>query len=100
MKVKARVSNDDPKELAVLFAPDTPPPTISQVIVTGNQAVDTGTILRAVNQVAIGVPLSDTRLKLILDGAIKPLYAAKGIRGCHVSKGRDRTLQNKSGSCR
>jgi outer membrane protein insertion porin family len=78
MKVKARVSNDDPKELAVLFAPDTPPPTISQVIVTGNQAVDTGTILRAVNQVAIGVPLSDTRLKLILDGAIKPLYAAKG----------------------
>jgi outer membrane protein insertion porin family len=46
--------------------------------VTGNQAVDTGTILRAVNQVAIGVPLSDTRLKLILDGAIRPLYAAKG----------------------
>jgi outer membrane protein insertion porin family len=78
MKVKARVSNDDPKELAILFAPDTPPPTISQVIVTGNQAVDTGTILRAVNQVAIGVPLSDTRLKLILDGAIRPLYAAKG----------------------
>ncbi|MGI8958728.1 MAG: POTRA domain-containing protein [Bryobacteraceae bacterium] len=78
MKVKARVSNDDPKELAVLFAPDTPPPTISQVIVTGNQAVDIGTILRAVNQVAIGIPLSDTRLKLILDGAIRPLYAAKG----------------------
>jgi outer membrane protein insertion porin family len=78
MKVKARVSNDDPKQLAVLFAPDTPPLTISQVIVSGNQAVDTGTILRAVNQVAIGVPLSDTRLKLILDGAIRPLYAAKG----------------------
>jgi outer membrane protein insertion porin family len=78
IKVKARVSNDDPKELAVLFAPDTPAPTISQVIVTGNQAVDTGTILRAVNQVAVGVPLSDTRLKLILEGAIKPLYAAKG----------------------
>jgi outer membrane protein insertion porin family len=78
MKVKARLSNDDPKELAVLFAPDAPVPTISQVIVTGNQAVDTGAILRAVNQVAIGVPLSDTRLKLILEGAIRPLYAAKG----------------------
>jgi len=78
MKVKAQVSNDDPAQLAIVFAPDTPPPTISQVIVTGNQAVDTGTILRSVNQVAIGVPLSDTRLKLILDGAIKPLYAAKG----------------------
>jgi outer membrane protein assembly factor BamA len=78
VKVKAAVSNDDPKQLAVLFAPEGPTTTISQVFVTGNQAIDTGTILRAVNQVAIGVPLSDVRLKLILDGAIKPLYAAKG----------------------
>ncbi len=76
--VKAAISNDDPKQLTVLFTPDTPAPTISRVVVTGNQAVDTGTILRAVNQVAVGEPLSDTRLKLILEGAIKPLYAAKG----------------------
>jgi outer membrane protein insertion porin family len=78
LKVKAFISNDDPKQLAVVFTPDTPAPTISQIVVSGNEAVDTGTILRAVNQVAIGVPLSDTRLKLILDGTIKPLYAAKG----------------------
>ena len=78
VKVRAAISNDDPQQLTVLFTPDTPALTISQVTVTGNQAIDTGTILRAVNQVAIGVPLSDTRLKLILDGTIKPLYAAKG----------------------
>jgi outer membrane protein insertion porin family len=78
VRVKASVSNDDPKQLAVLFAPEGPTITISQVTVAGNEAVDTGTILRAVNQVAIGVPLSDTRLKMILDGTIKPLYAAKG----------------------
>jgi outer membrane protein assembly factor BamA len=78
VKVRAAISNDDPQQLAVLFSPDTPPPVISQVIVTGNQAVDSGTILRAVNQVAVGVPLSETRLKLILDGTIKPLYASKG----------------------
>ena len=78
LKVKAHISNDDPQQLAVLFTSDVPAPTISQVVVTGNQAIDTGTILRAVNSVAIGVPLSDTRLKLILDGAIKPVYAAKG----------------------
>jgi outer membrane protein insertion porin family len=77
-KVKATISNDDPQQLAVVFASDVPAPTISQVVVTGNEAVDTGTILRAVNQVAIGVPLSDTRLKQILDGTIKPVYAAKG----------------------
>ena len=78
VKVKAVISNDNPQQLTVLFSPDTPAPTISQVLVSGNQAVDTGTILRAVNQVAIGAPLSDTRLKMILDGTIKPLYAAKG----------------------
>jgi outer membrane protein insertion porin family len=78
LKIKAAISNDDPKQLTVLFTPDVPAPTVSQVIVTGNQAVDTGTILRAVNKVAVGTPLSDMRIKLILDGAIRPLYAAKG----------------------
>jgi outer membrane protein insertion porin family len=86
VKIHALVSNDDPKELAVVFAPDTPAPTISQVIVSGNQAVDTGSILRAVNAVAIGVPLSDARLDAILNGAIKPLYAAKGYAAVTFSK--------------
>ncbi|MBV9498165.1 MAG: hypothetical protein JO138_02210 [Acidobacteriaceae bacterium] len=78
VEVKAVVSNDDPQQLTVLFTPNAPAPTVSQVIVTGNQAIDTGTILRAVNRVAVGTPLSDERIKLILDGAIRPLYAAKG----------------------
>jgi outer membrane protein insertion porin family len=78
IKVKAQVSNDDPKELTVLFTTNAPAPTISQVQVSGNQAIDAGTILRAVNLVAVGVPLSDARLEAILDKAIKPLYAAKG----------------------
>ncbi len=78
LKVRAVISNDDPQQLAVVFSSDIPAPTISQVTVSGNEAVDTGTILRAVNQVAIGVPLSDTRLKQILEGTIRPLYAAKG----------------------
>ena len=86
LSVKAAISNDDPKQLTVLFTPDAPAPTISRVIVTGNQAVDTGTILRAVNQVAVGEPLSDTRLKLILEGAIKPIYAAKGYAAVSFPK--------------
>ncbi|MBV9761596.1 MAG: hypothetical protein JO340_13630 [Acidobacteriaceae bacterium] len=86
VKVHAMVSNDDPKELAVVFSPETPAPTISQVIVTGNKAVDTGAILRAVNTVAIGVPFSDTRLESLLNGAIKPLYAAKGYAAVSFTK--------------
>jgi outer membrane protein insertion porin family len=86
MKVRAAISNDDPQQLTVLFTPNAPAPTISQVVVSGNQAVDTGTILRAVNQVAIGVPLSDTRVKMILNGAIKPLYASKGYAAVSFPK--------------
>jgi outer membrane protein insertion porin family len=85
-KVHAIVSNDDPKELAVVFSPETPAPAISQVIVTGNKAVDSGAILRAVNAVAIGVPVSDARLQSILNGAIKPLYAAKGYAAVSFPK--------------
>jgi outer membrane protein insertion porin family len=85
-KVKASISNDDPQQLTVLFTPDAPTPTISQFLVSGNQAVDTGTILRAVNQIAIGAPLSDTRLKMILDGTIRPLYAAKGYAAVSFPK--------------
>jgi outer membrane protein insertion porin family len=85
-KVRAAISNDDPQQLIVLFTPDAPTPTISQVLVSGNQAIDTGTILRAVNQVAIGVPLSDARLKAILEGAIKPVYAAKGYAAVSFPK--------------
>lgn len=97
MKIKARVSNDDPKQLAVLFTPDEPAPTIAQVQVSGNQAVDSGTILRAVNQVAVGVPISDTRLKMILDGTIRPLYAAKGYAAVSFPKVETVPAQTNSG---
>ena len=79
LKVKGVISNDDPKQLVALFRSSAPAPVISQVFVTGNQAIDTGTILRAVNATAVGVPLSDMRLKAMLDSSIKPLYAAKGF---------------------
>lgn len=78
MRVRATVAADENSQLQVNFFPDAPVPTIYQVDVTGNQAVDKGVILRAVNDVAVGTPLTDARIKLILDGAIKPVYAARG----------------------
>jgi outer membrane protein insertion porin family len=78
MRVRATVATDETSQLQVNFFPDAPIPTIYMVDVTGNVAVDKGTILRAVNDVAVGTPLTDARIKLILDGAIKPVYAARG----------------------
>ncbi len=78
VRVRANVATDEAGKLQVNFFPDAPIPTISQVDVTGNEAVDKGTILRAANDVGIGVPLTDARIKLILEGAIRPVYAARG----------------------
>jgi outer membrane protein insertion porin family len=78
IRVRATVATDENSKLQVNFFPDAPIPTISLVDVTGNEAVDKGVILRAVNDVAIGTPLTDARIKLILDGAIKPVYAERG----------------------
>ena len=78
VRVRAAVATDEAGKLQVSFFPDAPIPNIYQVDVTGNQAIDKGVILRAVNDVAVGTPLTDARVKLILDGAIKPVYAARG----------------------
>lgn len=78
IRVRATVATDENSQLQVNFYPDAPIPNIALVDVTGNQAVDKGVILRSVNDVAIGVPLTDARVKLILDGAIRPVYAARG----------------------
>lgn len=86
VKIVVTISNENPQQLAAVFAPNTPAPTISQVFVTGNHAIDTGTILRAVNVVAVGTPDTDMRLKLILNGAIRPLYAAKGYAAVSFPK--------------
>ena len=86
LKVKGTISNDDPKQLTALFTSSAPAPVIAQVTVEGNQAVDTGTILRAVNATAVGTPLSDARLQSMLEGTIKPLYAAKGYAAVNFPK--------------
>ena len=86
MRVKAQVLNESASQLSVLFAPDAPIPTIAQFLVTGNDAIDTGTLLRAINDVAIGAPFTEARIQQILDGAVKRVYAAKGYMGVTFPK--------------
>jgi len=96
VRVRATVATDENQQLQVNFFPDAPIPNIALVDVTGNEAIDKGVILRAVNDVAIGTPLTDARIKLILDGAIKPVYAARGYP--LVTFPKVETLPSKTGS--
>jgi outer membrane protein insertion porin family len=79
LKVRGYMASDNPDHPVVIFRPNTPAPTIAGVTVSGNKAIDTPVLQRALNEVAVGQRFSDTRVKEILNNTIKPLYAAKGF---------------------
>lgn len=78
LKIKGYVSSDDPNQPAVVIRPDVPFPRIAGITVSGNQAIDTPTLQHALNDVAIGQRFSDTRIREILNGTARKLYATKG----------------------
>ncbi len=86
VKVVGHLSPEDPKQLAVLFRPNTPIPTIARVEVSGNKVLETAAILRSVNEVAVGAPYTDIRLKQILDASVKGLYETQGYVGVSFPK--------------
>ena len=86
VKVVGALSPEDPKQLAVLFRPNTPIPKIARVEVSGNKAIETAAILRSVNEVAMGAPYTDIRLKQILDASVKGLYETQGYVGVSFPK--------------
>jgi outer membrane protein insertion porin family len=85
-KVVGHLSPEDPKQLAVLFRPNTPVARIARVEVSGNKAMETAAILRSVNEVAVGAPYNDIRLKQILDASVKGLYETQGYVGVSFPK--------------
>jgi outer membrane protein insertion porin family len=86
VNVVGHLSPEDPKQLAVLFRPNTPVPTIARVEVSGNKVMETAAILRSVNDVAVGAPYTDIRLKQILDASVKGLYETQGYVGVSFPK--------------
>ena len=93
LRVKAQVMPATASELTVLFRPDEPLPTISRVIVEGNSGIDTGTLLRAINDVAVGVPMTQVRVDQILDGTVKRVYATKGYMAVTFPEDQYREVQ-------
>jgi outer membrane protein insertion porin family len=86
MKVVGHLNSEDPKQLAVLFRPNTPQARIARVEVSGNKALETAALLRSVNEVAVGAPYNDIRLKQILDASVKGLYETRGYVGVSFPK--------------
>ncbi len=76
--VTGKLNSDIPGQLTILFRPPTPRPNIAEVRFTGNAVLPTTMLVNALAEVAIGVPYSETTLRLLLDSSIRPLYDARG----------------------
>jgi len=63
--------------LAVVFGPNTPPPSIAEVSFTGNQIVPLTTLQNTVAGVAVGVTFDEPYFRQLLDTRSRPLYEAR-----------------------
>ena len=73
------LSDDGGEDLAVLFRPSKGPPSIAHVVFTGTGEISAGILQTAMYEVAIGVPYSEPRVRLLLDNTIRPIYEAHGL---------------------
>jgi outer membrane protein insertion porin family len=77
--LSGKLSADVGEDLALLFRPAKGPGSIAHVIFTGTGEIPAGVLQTAMYGVAIGVPYSEPRVRLLLDNTIRPIYEAHGL---------------------
>jgi outer membrane protein insertion porin family len=77
-QVGAKLNDEAPDGLSVLFRPAAPRANIAEVRFTGNAALPTPQLLRRIDEVAIGIPYTEQAMRQRLDASIRPLYEARG----------------------
>jgi outer membrane protein insertion porin family len=77
VKVAGKLSSDG-GQYAIVFRPDVPRAHVAEVRFTGNEAIPTEALLRALSDVSIGTAYSETSMRLMLDASVRPLYDARG----------------------
>jgi outer membrane protein insertion porin family len=85
-QVGAKLNDEAPGGLSVLFRPAAPRANIAEVRFTGNAAVPTPLLLRRIDEVAIGIPYTEQTMRQRLDSSIRPLYEARGYVGVAFPK--------------
>jgi outer membrane protein insertion porin family len=76
--ISARLASEAPPELAVVFRPEAPRPSIARIIFANTGEIAAGDLQTAMYPVAIGVVYSEARFRQLLDTTIRPLYEAHG----------------------
>jgi outer membrane protein insertion porin family len=78
-RVIARVEPDDNGDLRVVIRSAASRPAVARVQFTGSSAIPEAVLENAMNQVAVGIPYTEARLRLALDLQIRPMYDARGL---------------------
>ncbi len=77
-KVLGKLMPDDSGELTAVFRPATPVPVVARVAFTNNQVVSEENLLRAINDVALGVPYREPSFRRLLESSVRPVYEQRG----------------------
>lgn len=78
VEVTGRVVADESGQLAVVFGPAAPPPSVAEVRFTGNSAIPQTKLQNVMAGVAIGALYTEAGFRQLLDANIRPLYEALG----------------------
>jgi len=76
--ISVKLTPQIPPEVAVVFRPDAPKPSVAQVRFTDTGEITPGNLQAAMNPVAIGAIYTEPQFRQLLDTTIRPLYEAKG----------------------
>ena len=76
--VSSQLVPDMGDKLVVLFRPDRPIPTISQVAFKGNEAIPSAVLQIAMNQIAMGATYKEDIVRQYLETTIRPIYEQRG----------------------
>ncbi|MBV9771141.1 MAG: hypothetical protein JOZ32_16335 [Bryobacterales bacterium] len=78
-KLAGKLSADGGEDLTLLFSPAKAHPSIAHVIFTGAGDPSAALLQSAMYGVAIGVPYTEPRVRLLLENTIRPIYEARGL---------------------
>jgi len=77
-KIIAKVMPLKGEQLEVVFRPERTEPAIAEITFEGNSVLPASALQNAISEVAVGSPYSEERFRQLLDGAVRPLYDARG----------------------
>ncbi|HTR34647.1 MAG TPA: POTRA domain-containing protein [Bryobacteraceae bacterium] len=77
--ITGKLASDATPDLSILIRPAKARPSVAHVVFTNTGDLPSGLLQTQMYGVAIGMPYTEPRFRLLLDSAARPLYEARGM---------------------